>query len=221
MKRSKFTAIAAASALALSVAGLAFATDLLEGQEGMALSTFNQDCTDFEDLGLEIGAGEIGVHFVLTSPEADSGVLAADFSTDNVSGVASVKHGNSDVLHFYVVITGDLTTTVTSASTDVAGNNLVISHVCAGEAEVTEAPSFEASEAAETDAPSFEASEAAETDTPSFSGDEQDLTEPPTDAIGATGSSSPADGAWLLVVALGVLLASVVVLTPARAHGKR
>src|SRR5919112_2136448 len=64
MKRSKFTAIAAASALALSVAGLAFATDLLDGQVGKALSTFDQDCSDFD--GMEIGAGEIGVHFVLT-----------------------------------------------------------------------------------------------------------------------------------------------------------
>jgi hypothetical protein len=33
--------------------------------------------------------------------------------------------------------------------------------------------------------------------------------------------SSPADGAWLLVVALGVLLGSVVVLTPARAKRRR
>lgn len=46
--------------------------------------------------------------------------------------------------------------------------------------------------------------------------------QPPTDsAFGSTGSSGPTDTAWLLVVALGVLLASIVVLTPARAKGKR
>jgi hypothetical protein len=77
-------------------------------------------------------------------------------------------------------------------------------------------PSFEQSEEAETDAPSdvpsFEQSEAADTDAPS---------EPQTDAISGTGNSAPADGAWLLVVALGVLLASIVVLTPARAKGRR
>lgn len=46
--------------------------------------------------------------------------------------------------------------------------------------------------------------------------------QPPTDtALGTTGSSGPADTAWLLVVALGVLLASIVVLTPARAKSRR
>jgi uncharacterized repeat protein (TIGR01451 family) len=46
-------------------------------------------------------------------------------------------------------------------------------------------------------------------------------TQPPTDTLGSTNSSGPSDGAWLLVVALGVLLASVVVLTPARAKNRR
>jgi len=45
--------------------------------------------------------------------------------------------------------------------------------------------------------------------------------EPSTDSLGTTGTSGPADSAWLLVVALGVLLASVVVLTPARAKSRR
>jgi hypothetical protein len=48
------------------------------------------------------------------------------------------------------------------------------------------------------------------------------VTQPPTDAdLAANGTSGPGDGAWLLVVALGVLLASVVVLTPARAKSRR
>jgi hypothetical protein len=59
--------------------------------------------------------------------------------------------------------------------------------------------------------PSFEQSQEAETDQP---------TEPSTDTIGSTGTSAPADGAWLLVVALGVLLASIVVLTPAKAKNR-
>jgi hypothetical protein len=45
--------------------------------------------------------------------------------------------------------------------------------------------------------------------------------EPATDALGTTGSSGPTDTAWLLVVGLGVLLASIVVLTPARAKRQR
>jgi hypothetical protein len=48
-----------------------------------------------------------------------------------------------------------------------------------------------------------------------------EITESPTDGLLGSGTSSPADGAWLLVVALGALLASVVVLTPARAKGRR
>jgi len=55
---------------------------------------------------------------------------------------------------------------------------------------------------------------------PSFTGSgEPDITQAPTDSV--TGSTGPSDGAWLLVVALGVLLASVVVLTPARAKSRR
>jgi hypothetical protein len=60
-----------------------------------------------------------------------------------------------------------------------------------------------------------------ESEPPSFEASEEAFTEPPSDAFGAKDSSGPADGAWLLVVALGVLLASIVVLTPARAKSRR
>ena len=63
-----------------------------------------------------------------------------------------------------------------------------------------------------SEGPSFSLDTGGQTDSPS---------EPSTDGIGNAGTSSPADGAWLLVVALGVLLASVVVLTPARAKSRR
>jgi hypothetical protein len=71
----------------------------------------------------------------------------------------------------------------------------------------------EPSEPVITDAPSFEQSVGADTDAPS---------EPDTAAIGGSNQTgSPADSAWLLVVALGVLLSSIVVLTPARAKNRR
>ena len=63
-----------------------------------------------------------------------------------------------------------------------------------------------------TPTPEFTDEEEGETDAPS---------EPNTATIGGNGTSGPADGAWLLVVALGVLLASVVVMTPARAKSRR
>jgi hypothetical protein len=110
---------------------------------------------------------------------------------------------------------------------DTNGNNVFddgdqgISHViyCEGEAE-TPPPSFEQSQEGETDAPTDEP-----TDEPSFfqsqEGETDAPTEPDTSTIGNGGTATPADSAWLLVVALGVLLASVVVLTPARAKSKR
>ena len=103
--------------------------------------------------------------------------------------------------------------------------------------EETEAPSFEESQAGETEAPSevpsvppsFEQSQAGETEVPteapsfeqSVGGLTEAPSEPDTATIGTGGPASPADSAWLLVVALGVLLASVVVLTPARAQSRR
>jgi hypothetical protein len=73
-----------------------------------------------------------------------------------------------------------------------------------------------------TNSPSESASASASTSvSPSTSGGGVGQTNvPPTDVLGPTGTSGPADSAWLLVVALGVLLASLVVLRPntARRH---
>jgi len=44
---------------------------------------------------------------------------------------------------------------------------------------------------------------------------------PNTATIGGSGTSSPSDSSWLLVAALGVLLASVVVMTPVRVKTRR
>jgi hypothetical protein len=51
-----------------------------------------------------------------------------------------------------------------------------------------------------------------ETDAPS---------EPNTATVGTNGTGAPADGAWMLVIALGGLLASIVLLTPAKAKARR
>ncbi|HYK94671.1 MAG TPA: hypothetical protein VE011_02235 [Candidatus Dormibacteraeota bacterium] len=122
---------------------------------------------------------------------------------------------------------------------------------CTGPAQPSEAqsdaPSFEQSQADTTSAPSEAApsdpvsseaapSEAAPSEAaasepvssdpvsgaPSFEQRLADLTQCPCDTTaGLANTSHPAGGAWLLVVALGVLLASVVVLTPARAKNRR
>ena len=101
------------------------------------------------------------------------------------------------------------------------------SHVifCTEEVVVTEPPTAPPTEAPtespfqsvfqETDAPT-------ETPFQSVEGETDEPSEPDTATIGTPKNvGSPADGAWLLVVALGVLLASIVVLTPARANAPR
>jgi hypothetical protein len=45
-------------------------------------------------------------------------------------------------------------------------------------------------------------------------GDDVDATEPTTDAVSGGGAAKPSDRSWMLVVALGLLLASIVVVTP-------
>jgi hypothetical protein len=96
--------------------------------------------------------------------------------------------------------------TLVSATSEGDGGELKISHICVGDEPGDEtAPP-------ETVAPSFTDEGAGDTDEP---------TDPSSDTFGSNGTSGPADGAWLLVVALGVLLASIVVLTPARAKSRR
>ena len=48
-------------------------------------------------------------------------------------------------------------------------------------------------------------------------GDTPDETEPSTDAIVGDGEARPSDRSWMLVIALGMLLASVVIITPSTA----
>ncbi len=46
-------------------------------------------------------------------------------------------------------------------------------------------------------------------------------TEPNTATVGGSNSSGPSDSTWLFVAALGILVASLVILTPARAKTRR
>ncbi len=143
---------------------------------------------------------------------------------------------------------GDVT--IVTANSNIEGDQLVISHICVGDEpeQETAPPSFEQSQGAETDEPSSppetdEPSSPVETDAPtgtpfqsaegetdaptgtpfqSVEGETSEPSEPDTATIGGPNDvGSPADGAWLLVVALGVLLSSIVVLTPARANARR
>ena len=209
-KRSKLWAILSAGVLTLGIAGVALATDLLEGQVGNTMGSYTQNCDNFGP----IGEGEIGVHFILSSPNASSGLLDATFSTDSFSGLQDFDTP-AESLHWYAVITGDADTTILSAHTDVDGNNLVVSHTCVGEGSSSSTTSFSSSEESSTTSVSTTES------TTSFSSSEESstttVTTPPSDTIFDGGSGNQATGMWLLVAALGVLLGSLVVVAPARA----
>jgi hypothetical protein len=212
MNRSKLLALVGAGVLSMGVVGVALATDLNPGQVGIKLSEKAADAEVCADFPLEIGAGEIGVHFVLTGASADSGKLTASFSTDSFADLDSSKSAGGTV-HWYAVITGDGDTTLDSASTDIDGNLLVLSHSCAGETTTTTTTtSFESSEESTTDSQS---SSTSFTDSVSDS-----TTQPPTDTIGNTGSGQQSSGLWLLLAVLGVLAGSVIVLAPSKASTK-
>jgi hypothetical protein len=201
--RSKFLALLGATVLSVGVVGVALATDLKEPHQGTTITwdsngdpstNFGDGLNGDECEGMELGQGEVFIHFVQSPTDADSGDLTVDFE-DEADWGPNAQDGNQGAqLDWDVLVTddGDGDVTILNATSTADGGELKISHICAG-------PGFDIETEGITDAPS----------------------EPSTDSIGTSGTSSPADGAWMLVIALGVLLASIVVLTPARAKSQR
>lgn len=171
----------------------------------------------------------------------DSGTKEFGFAaTGGVVTIAYIKGGNSYNEYDYtgepgggVTSDGGMFAPDTGNPDDPGPAGLSHAVFCTGPGgEPEESPSFEQTQEGETDppsnppsdAPSNPPSEEAEV-TPSFEQTQAGVTEAPsepdTSSIGTGGPASPADSAWLLVVALGVLLSSVVVLTPARAKSRR
>ena len=175
------------------------------------------------------GSGEStnGVTVTLTY---NSDTKAVGFTaTGGVVTIAYIKGGSAYNEYNYVT---DLGFGVSSDGNLFAPDNgsdgpAGLSHAvfCTGPAEqATESPSGSGAGATDTPAPTDTppADTAAPTDTPAGTGlgETEAPTQPPTNGLASNGTG-PSDGAWLLVVGLGVLLASVVVLTPARAKSRR
>lgn len=235
MKKSKLLALLGAAALTFGVVGLALAVPTGDSDQGVTPTSVDNniklyaeggndqaDCTNLgteeepewdgietgDEAGSDTSPGGVTVTWTYNSETKEFGFTA----TGGVVTIAYVKGGNSGYnVYDYV---GDLGHGVTSDGGMFAPNTGAdldqpagLSHAvfCTGEGEDETAPP-------ETIAPTFTDEGAGDTDIP---------TQTTTDTLGTDATSGPADGAWLLVVALGVLLASIVVLTPARAKSRR
>lgn len=219
MKRNRLLAIVGAGVLAMGVVGVALAEDLQENQAGKTIGDIlggAQVCDDFDDLNIEIGEGQIGLHFILTDPAASSATIDVVTSTGSASDVPNTPKG-AGALHFYVVVTGDMDSVLVSAQTDIDGGNLVLSHACGGETTTT-TTSFSSSEQSTTDSQSSSTSSSSTT---SFSDSvSSSTTQPPTDTLGETGSGQQSGGMWLLLAVLGALAGSAIVLAPSKAKNQ-
>lgn len=218
MKRNKLAALLGAGLLTFGITGVALA-DTLNGSfvdvkaSDMLLGSAEDCANQFPNLG----AGEVGFFFVLGGADQSDGSLhVVTHNPDGTYDLANSTDSQGGNLRWAVTVTGDGDTTLDAATnTDATSNasgddHLVVSHVCFG-AEVTSPP---------TTPPTTPPTEAP-TPSQGFGGDTNAPSQPSTDSVVGTGNSGPSDTAWLLVVALGVILASVVVLTPARSKTRR
>jgi hypothetical protein len=222
-KRKKVLSLLGAMVLTVGTVGVVSAEPLKDAHVGITVGwdengdPFAEDA-EGGDFGvnpeacaeLDLSAGDIVFHFVQSGQGTaagpdDTNLLDVEFTgADDQTGVVddTVQGDGSNVDWFVWVTSAGGDVTLDGAESNVTGGELRVSHICVGDEpgdEPTPTPEFSDEFEGETDAPS----------------------EPNTATIGGNGTSGPADGAWLLVVALGVLLASVVVMTPARAKSRR
>lgn len=222
MKKSKLLALLGSAVLTLGVAGTAFAATPAsdQGVTPTTVSGHNIDLpgsegnNDFADCTVADGikTGNSGGNATTTNGVEvtwtyDGTTKEFGFSAEGgLVTIAYVKGGNDYNIYDYATDLGH--------GVDSDGGMFAPDNASGGPAGLSHAVfCTEASEETAPPPPS---------PSPEFSGDEGGLTECPCDTIpGTQPTSSPADGAWMLVVALGVLLASIVVLTPARAKRQR
>jgi hypothetical protein len=249
-KRSRIWAILGAGVLTLGVVTIALAIELKEEHRGLTV-TWDSDGNPVLPDGFENSdacdapdQGEVIFHFVQSGQDTDvngtnvnDNTIDVDFDDEpDANDVPADSIQNDQNVDWFVSVdASDGSVTLVTANSNVAGGekDLRISHICVGEApEVEATPTFEGSQEGQTDAPTdtptgtpIVTAPPTLAPTPTFGGSQEGETEAPTNpdtsAIDTGGPASPADSAWLLVVALGVLLASVVVLTPARAKSRR
>ena len=140
-------AVSALLAAAVLAPASVFATDLHGSQQG---TSWNDPEFQSNDCGgLKLEPGQVAWHFVLTSPQGDSGHITATFQKAGAITVANTD-SPSAVLHFWIITGHD--TLLNAETTDVDGRNLNLSHICAcGEKASQSAPAETASAPVETE----------------------------------------------------------------------
>jgi hypothetical protein len=237
MNKRRIMAILGASMLTLSVATVALAIELKTEHQGITVSwDENGDPAITGGFSNSVeceapGQGEVIFHFVQSgqgiAPNAGgeaANTIDVDFNDEaDVTGWAADDVKDNNVDWFVPVDASDGSVTLVTADSNVEGGELRISHICVGDAPDEEESPPPSAPPSASPFQSVEAETDAPTETPfqSVEGDTDAPTEPNTATVGGNGTGAPGDGAWLLVVALGVLLASIVVLTPARAKAPR
>ena len=205
--------LSVASMLALAL--LAPAANAQEGNQTNVLSSdATQLCTGGPDGAIEPVDGMIAWVFIHTGVDGP-GTLTANFTDAGQKTADSYIQGNLK----YIIWTND-PDTLEDFSDDIEGGVLTLSHVCGGgttttttETTTTETTTTETTTTETTTAPSQ--SVEAETDAPT-----PNVTLPPTDTL--TGPAAPSTDSWrILLIAGAALLASVLVLSPAKASRRR
>jgi hypothetical protein len=208
----KLTALLGAGALVFAMAGTALGGGVEYATvSGHAASTsdnnspdfWGEDCTKFN-----AGEGDLG-------SGVDSYVLSSDY-TKVIVKAGSTNQGDPNGLTIFDNPTAGQTVWADTNGDNVfnpggQGGDKNISHIifCGPSETTTTTTTTTTDVVTTTTTDTFTSDTGGETDAPS---------EPNTATIGGTNTGAPADGAWLLVIALGVLLASIVVLTPAKAR---
>ena len=194
----KLTAVAGASALVFALSGTALAVTYatVDGHEAFSAAANNaeywgEDCT-------KINTGEGGL--------GDNDQL---FELGASYGKVIVKSGSGSFANtiYEDAAAGESVWADTDGNSAFDGTEPNISHIIFCDPLETTTTTTEET----TTTTTFTQETSGETDVP---------TEPPTTTFGG-GTSGPSDGSWLLVLALGIFLASVVILTPARAKSGR
>jgi hypothetical protein len=131
---------------------------------------------------------------------------ATVYACHNNGGCTNGSHDTTGTASVTVALDSEATLPPPSASPDVTAGPTASPDVTAGPTASPEVTAVPGASTGPTASPNGGGGGA--TDQPTM---------PPTNA-GLDGGSGPADGAWLMVVVLGILLASMIVLTPAKAR---